>query len=303
VTRDTRKPATTLRLDWTLAALSLWLIGGFYVDLWAHAHGQVDDTFFTPWHALLYAGAASFVVVLGAVAVTGKPRGVPVRDVLPGPYRMSFLGGVLFGVAGVLDLAWHTVFGFEVNVEALLSPTHLLLATSGLLMLGGPLRSASARLAETPAGSRSWRLAGPFVIPIAMASAVLIAFTQYVNPIVDAWSSAEDSAASEPVAQIYAMAPDGNRQTRLTRLDQDARGARLSPDGSTIVYSVQGRVDSTGQIHTMRADGSGDRTLTTDGENFDPAWSPNGSQIAFSRSRDGEPDVFVMGRTEATSGS
>ena len=60
---------------------------------------------------------------------------------------MSFLGAVLFVVAGVLDLAWHELFGFEVDVEALLSPTHLLLAASGLLMIGGPIRSASARLA------------------------------------------------------------------------------------------------------------------------------------------------------------
>jgi Tol biopolymer transport system component len=293
VTTDQPKPRTSVRLDWTLAALSVWLIGGFYVDLWAHAHGRVDDTFFTPWHALLYLGAASFVVVLGAVAISGTPRGVPVRDVLPGPYRMSFLGGLLFGVAGVLDLAWHTVFGFEVNVEALLSPTHLLLATSGMLMLGGPLRSASARLADVGPGSRSWRLAGPFIIPLAMASAVLIAFTQYVNPIVDAWSSAEEAAA-EPVAQIYAMAPDGSRQTRLSRLDQDARSARLSPDGTMIIYAAQGGDGEQGQIHAMGADGSGDRTLTTEGENFDPAWSPDGTQIAFSGTRGGEPDLFVM---------
>ena len=48
----TERPApssrTSLRLDWILAALSVWLIGGFYVDIWAHAHGEVDDTFFTP---------------------------------------------------------------------------------------------------------------------------------------------------------------------------------------------------------------------------------------------------------------
>src|SRR6187200_1866579 len=89
---------TSLRMDWILTGLSVWLIGGFYIDLWAHAHGRVDDTFFTPWHAFLYLGAASFLVVLGVIAVTGTPRRVPVRDVLPGPYRMSFLGGLLFAV-------------------------------------------------------------------------------------------------------------------------------------------------------------------------------------------------------------
>ena len=121
-------------MDWILTALSVWLVGGFYVDIWAHAHGRVDNTFFTPWHAFLYSGAASFGVVLGVAAIMGRPRSVPIRDTLAPPYRIAFLGSVLFALAGVLDLAWHTIFGFEVDVEALLSPTHLLLATSGMLM-------------------------------------------------------------------------------------------------------------------------------------------------------------------------
>lgn len=285
---------TSLRLDWILTVLSVWLVGGFFIDLWAHSHGRVDDTFFTPWHALLYTGAASFGVVLGAVAIFGTPRGVPVRKVLPGPYRVSFIGAVLFAIGGLLDLAWHSLFGFEVEVEALLSPTHLLLAASGLLMVGGPLRSASARLAEVPDSARSWRLAGPFVVPLAMAAAVLIAFSQYANPIVDAWSSAPGTATADPVAQIYSMEPDGRRQTRLTLVDDDARGAQLSPDGRSIAYAVS-QANGDGQVHVMRADGTDDRTLTREGSNFQPSWSPDGSLIAYSGSRAGQADIFVMG--------
>ncbi len=179
---------TTLRMDWILTILSVWLIGGFYVDLWAHSHGQVDDTFFTPWHALLYAGAASFGVVLGAAAIAGRPRGIPLRDTLAPPYRIAFLGFFLFGIAGVLDLGWHAMFGFEADVESLLSPSHLLLATSGMLMVGAPIRSAGARLLE--GAPRTWRTAGPVVIPLAMAVAILVAFTQYAHPVVDTWAEA-----------------------------------------------------------------------------------------------------------------
>ena len=162
---------TSLRMDWILTGLSVWLVGGFYIDLWAHAHGRVDDTFFTPWHALLYSGAASFGVVLGAAAIMGRPRSVPIRDTLAPPYRIAFLGSVLFAVAGVIDLVWHTIFGFEVDVEALLSPSHLLLATSGMLMVGGPLRAAGARLLD--GAPKTWRTAGPVAIPLAMAMAIL----------------------------------------------------------------------------------------------------------------------------------
>ena len=285
---------TSLRIDWVLAGLSVWLIGGFYVDLWAHAHGKVDNTFFTPWHAFLYTGAALFGVVLALVAIFGKPRGIPVREVLAPPYRIAFLGAVLFVVAGVLDLIWHAIFGFEVNVEALLSPTHLLLAASGLLMIGGPIRSAAARMAGDPRTTPSRRLAGPFVIPLAMAIAIFGAFTQYAHPIVDVWSASisGEATGNQPPSQLYAMASDGSGQRRMMITDGDARGPRMSPDGHSIVYALhQGDAD---QIHLVAADGSGDRQLTTEGTNVRPDWSPDGARIAFASDRGGSMDIYVM---------
>ena len=277
---------TSLRVDWLLAALSVWLIGGFYIDIWAHAHGEVDDTFFTQWHALLYSGAASFGVAMGIFAVLGRPREVPLRDVLPGPYRQSFLGAVVFAVGGVFDLAWHTLVGFEVDVEALLSPSHLILATGGMLMVGGAVRSVAARLAGQPAAARSWRSAGPLVIALAMGSAVLIAFTQYANPLVDAWASATPEGA-EPVAQLHAASPNEPDQTRLTFSDLDHRSGSISPDGDWLLYTAED--DQAAQIHVARLDRSEDRALTGEGSNFRPAWSPDGTRILFAH-RAGERD-------------
>ena len=50
-----------------------------------------------------------------------------------------------------------------------------------------------------------------------------------------------------------------------------------------------------GDIWVMNADGSG-RTQLTDhpDEDFDPAWSPDGSQIAFRSHRDNNVDVWLM---------
>src|SRR3954447_415650 len=288
---------TTLRMDWILTALSVWLVGGFYIDIWAHAHGRVDDTFFTPWHALLYSGAASFGVVLGAAAIMGRPRSVPIRLTLAPPYRLAFLGAVLFAAAGVLDLAWHAVFGFEVSVEALLSPTHLLLATSGMLMVGAPIRAAGARLfTGVP---RSWRTAGPVAIPLAMAVAILVAFTQYANPIVDVWAEALPADRSPITPQLYAMASDGTGQRRLTVVPAQALGPRFSPDGTRIAYTYQPSADSDHsdqmtQIHVMNADGSDDHALATENAAFQAAWSPDGTKLVFSQNIDGVSDLFEM---------
>ena len=288
---------TTLRMDWILTALSVWLVGGFYVDIWAHAHGQVDDTFFTPWHGFLYSGAASFGVVLGIAAILGRPRSVPIRDTLAPPYRMAFIGSALFAIAGVIDLAWHTLFGFEVDVESLLSPSHLLLATSGMLMVGGPIRAATARLREGAAVT--WRTAGPLVIPLAMGVAILVAFTQYANPIADPWAEATPADEPQIVAQLYSMNADGTGQRRLTVVPGQALGGAWSPDGAQLAYSYLPAADGTDveplvQIHVMNADGTGDHVLATEMPASDPAWSPDGSRIAFVGSEGDVYDIFVM---------
>lgn len=49
------------------------------------------------------------------------------------------------------------------------------------------------------------------------------------------------------------------------------------------------------QIHRMAADGRGDRALTAGPEeNAEPAWSHDGSRVAFTSYRDGNAEIYVM---------
>lgn len=167
--------------DWSFALLSAWLVGGVFLDGWAHNHGKVDDVFFTPWHAVLYSGALAIALFLSGTYARNLLRGSAWPHVLPAGYGLSLIGAVLFLASGALDLTWHELFGVEVNLEALLSPTHLLLAASGILMIGGPLRAAR----RWSQANGDWRTLGPLLIAATLTLSLLSFFTQYGHPIAE----------------------------------------------------------------------------------------------------------------------
>jgi hypothetical protein len=172
-----------LGFDRLLSLLSCWFIGGLFVDGWAHSHGKVDNTFFTPWHAILYSGYFSMAIALIVVVWLNHNRGYSWQDSIPRGYLLSLLGVPLFTIAGVGDLIWHTLFGFEVGIEPLLSPTHLLLAFSATLMITGPVRAAWGRVEkDQPLG---WRKLQPALFSLVAFLSLLTFFTSFAHPVVD----------------------------------------------------------------------------------------------------------------------
>src|SRR5262245_61157157 len=98
--------------EWTMVGLSTAIVVGAHVDAWAHGHvGSTLETFFTPWHALLYASLAATTAFLVASAAWTGARPTAWVRALPDGYAPSLAGCVLFGIGGVLDMAWHLTFG------------------------------------------------------------------------------------------------------------------------------------------------------------------------------------------------
>ncbi|NOZ01194.1 MAG: hypothetical protein GXP54_04815 [Deltaproteobacteria bacterium] len=81
---------------------------------------------------------------------------------------------------------------------------------------------------------------------------------------------------------------------RLTMDDREYRGAAISPDGGSIVASVN--ID--GQSDLVLIDPKTGRTtknLTNSAwDEVQPSWSPGGNMIAFMSSRAGSPQIHVM---------
>jgi hypothetical protein len=134
-------PPRSPALDLLTGIVGLWLAGGFLWDSWAHLHVAVE-TFFTPYHAIFYAAMVAGALVLAVTALRNRARGYPRGHLLPAAYRVPLLGVPLFFFGGVGDLIWHTIFGVEDRVDAVTSPTHLILGLGVLLVLSAPIRSA-----------------------------------------------------------------------------------------------------------------------------------------------------------------
>src|SRR5260221_1511315 len=179
-----------LRFDWLMSAGGAMFLGGLFVDGWAHQHGRTDNTFFTPWHAIFYFGFLIVSAVLFAGIAINRRRGYSFHQSIPGGYVLSLVGTIIFAVGGVADMIWHILFGVEASTEALLSPTHLLLAFGITLVVGGPLRAAWHR-ADRAEGNWLLRLltAIPPLLSLAFTWSLLTFMTQFIHPMVNPWAS------------------------------------------------------------------------------------------------------------------
>lgn len=188
-TNDPDRTAPTL--DHWVAALSFWLAGGMLLDAWAHHrahHGTLlMETFFNPWHAVLYSGYMALAGFLVVTAWKNVARGAQWRRSLPTPYLLSLLGAGTFALAGLADMIGHTLLGVEFGLEAVISPTHILLALSAALIISGPFRAALTRPAgESP---REWSSRLAVVISLGLTSSIFSSFSEYGNHL---WSVLSD---------------------------------------------------------------------------------------------------------------
>ena len=146
------------------------MVTGLFLDGWAH-NAEKPETFFSPWHGVLYSGFGAAVAYFGLQdLVLRRSRRLELGSLVT-------FGFVLFIVGAIGDFVWHEIFGIEVDLEALLSPTHLALMTGGLLMLSGPVRFAWERNERAPSIGAFF----PTLVSVTLMVAVASFFTMYFS--------------------------------------------------------------------------------------------------------------------------
>lgn len=168
-------------LDAAFTALAIWMTAGVAMDFRVHNEGITfaEEGFLTPSHLTFYSAFLAIAVLVGAATAANRRDGASWIGAVPPGYRVGVLGVFLFGLGGPADLLWHSTFGFERGVEALTSPTHLLLAVGAALFLTSPLRAAWRREGR----ELSLRKGTPALVSAAFLLTVVAFFSLYGNPL------------------------------------------------------------------------------------------------------------------------
>ncbi|MDN5771478.1 MAG: hypothetical protein L0H24_11365, partial [Microlunatus sp.] len=121
------------------------------------------------------------------------------------------------------------------------------------------------------------------------------------------WSQADAGVlvvscrSSKKKYRLLVVDTEGRLIRRLDAGEKRFGDVTLSPDGQTVLFwASESTFGNGGSLYTLPIIGTGDPKQVTSGDeglDGDPSWSPDGTQIAFTRlvgGPDGNPDVYVM---------
>ena len=296
-----------------MAGLGTLLVYGVYLGAWADGHGLYQGNTVSTWYLPAFLGYLGTIVALLVLGGREAARHGGSRRAAPRGYEVAFAGVVLVAVALLADIGWQAILGDEGGQERTIAPARILLFLGVGMIAAGPLIAAwrridvagDAAIAEherradhDPSLRPHLRSRLPQVISLGLTLAVLAFLTSVATPTTQHW--AERDRTDTPLARpddVWAMAADGSRQTRLTTARAGAESFHepiWSPDGSAILVTTGRALEDQSQgvsgvafdIARMTPDGVLGAAMTNTPD-FDAQahLSPDGSKVVFSSQR------------------
>jgi hypothetical protein len=171
--RQVETSGAPTELDWLVTAAGVWIMSGLFIDAHQHLFLAVES-FWNPWHLTMYSGAVFAAAVLAVAISRNYERNDSLWRAIPAGYVQSVFGVAGLLIGGALDVVWHSIFGFEHQLDLLMSPPHLFLLSGLFFLITGPVRSA---LGRPDAPTLLQQL--PMLISLGLAFEIIQFVTQY----------------------------------------------------------------------------------------------------------------------------
>jgi hypothetical protein len=146
------RPHSKVSEDGVMIALAGFTLFALFMDGWRHNNLTGIDNFWSAAHILMYAGLTATGVWI-AVVLLRYQTGLDDLDwsAVPRGYGLAFIALPLAAIAGPADFTWHSIYGFENQVDSVYSPPHLGLFLAGAMLAAIPAAAAWQRRGTTPA--------------------------------------------------------------------------------------------------------------------------------------------------------
>ena len=181
VTQKRQQPVSSLAFDALYAVLTLVLAAGIFIDVWSHSTFGPDQSVLSPYHFLFYSSMGTIGGLLFFTHTNNLRKGYKWSAALPVGYGFSFFGVILFTASGMLDLSGHALFGFETGLEAVMSPTHMMLFIGWFIVALAPIRAAFAKFKINPAKHLGQQL--PMILALVSALCAVTLASFYYTPL------------------------------------------------------------------------------------------------------------------------
>lgn len=174
-----KSPSSSLIIDWIVTVLICWMYMGLFIDIWGHNHLKVSqlENFFTPSHYIFYSGFGFIAIFYSVLGFLNYRKGYNLFSLLPPGYSFGHLGW--FALGGIFDFIWHSTFGVEKNLDALISPAHVFLGIGTTFLLTGPIRSRWSQFKI----KSTYLNTIPLMICLAIIWTCYSVMTEYAHPI------------------------------------------------------------------------------------------------------------------------
>jgi Tol biopolymer transport system component len=282
---------TILTYAWLSVGIAAWLIGAFYLLVWAVSNGQTPDPAGSVYIIPFYLGLAILAAVTIALSVRAARRGGDWRRPFPAGYGVLPAGLIALLVGLLADVGWREGVGAPDGFAALIAPTRIVAVAGLALVAVGPLRWALPAIGTTEAAVGRW--------PAAFSAALVLAALSLPGGFHPAASPWLERAPVTAGSEVWSMDADGGHQTRLIEAGDGvmAWNPNWSPDGTHIVYTrlVLGEhppldIPDEADIWVAAADGSDAHPLVErSGWQWIPHWSPDGAWIYYTDEPEGGP--------------